>query len=115
MRLYVESNFICELAWLQADSVSCLRIVERAERGGVELAIPAYCLMEPFERLGRLRKERELAADTLRRISDEMGRSPSLIRGEAQVREAKERLIESADVQERALIVRCLRHSPHHR
>ena len=58
MNVYVESNFVLELALLQEQSDSCERILGLAETDGVHLVIPAYCLAEPYEVLTRRRKRR---------------------------------------------------------
>lgn len=58
MNVYVESNFVLELALLQEQSDSCERILELCKTGGVHLVIPAYCLAEPYDALTRRRKRR---------------------------------------------------------
>ena len=58
MNVYVESNFVIELALLQEQRDSCERILELCETDGVQLVIPGYCLAEPYEALTRRRKRR---------------------------------------------------------
>lgn len=53
MNVYVESNFVLELALLQEQHVACEEILLLCERGTLRLVMPAYCLMEPYETLGR--------------------------------------------------------------
>ena len=45
--VYVESNFILELAFLQEQHQACLRILELTEQGSIRLAVPAYCIGMP--------------------------------------------------------------------
>ena len=58
MNVYVESNFILELALLQEQSASCERLVELGAAERISLVIPAYCLAEPYETLIRRRRDR---------------------------------------------------------
>lgn len=56
MNVYVESNFVLELALRQAQSESCQTLV--AATGQITLVVPAYSLAEPYETITRRRKER---------------------------------------------------------
>ena len=53
MIVYVESNFVLELAFRQEDCESSDNILQLAEAGKIELMLPAYFLGEPYERLVR--------------------------------------------------------------
>ena len=59
MKIYVESNFVLELALQQEQASSCEEILELCEGVDRELVVPAYSLAEPYETLIRRRKERE--------------------------------------------------------
>ena len=59
MNVYVESNFVLELALLQEQYPSCEEILSLCEAHRVRLIIPAYCLAEPYETLTRRRKQRK--------------------------------------------------------
>lgn len=59
MKIYVESNFVLELALQQEQASSCEEILELCEGVDRELVGPAYSLPEPYETLIRRRKERE--------------------------------------------------------
>lgn len=68
MIVYVETNFVLELAFLQEESEVCSAIVELSETGQIDLIIPAYSLVEPYEALvRRSKRRRELST----RISEE--------------------------------------------
>ena len=58
MQVYVESNFVLELALRQEQWRSCDNIVKLCEEGSVQLILPGYCLAEPHEALVRRRKRR---------------------------------------------------------
>jgi len=47
MIVYVESNFVLELALLQKEQQSCEDILSLCEVGNVRLILPAMCLTEP--------------------------------------------------------------------
>ena len=53
MNVYVESNFVLELALLQEQHASCEALLRLCEEGGIQLVIPAYSLAEPYETLTR--------------------------------------------------------------
>ena len=58
MNVYVESNFVLELALLQEQSASCEELLGLCGGGRVALVIPAYSLAEPYETLVRRRNQR---------------------------------------------------------
>ena len=59
MNVYVESNFVLELALLQEQYTSCEEILGLCETSGVRLVVPAYSLAEPYETLTRRQKQRK--------------------------------------------------------
>ena len=59
MNVYVESNFVLELALIQEQSASCEEILGLCEANRVRLIIPAYSLAEPYETLTRRHKTRK--------------------------------------------------------
>jgi hypothetical protein len=59
VNVYVESNFVLELALLQEQQASCTEILRLSETGKVRLVIPAYSLAEPYETLVRRHKQRK--------------------------------------------------------
>lgn len=69
MIVYVESNFVLELAFQQEDHDSCDAIVRLAETNEIDLVIPAYSLAEPYERLVRRSRQR---ADLHRNLTTEL-------------------------------------------
>lgn len=75
MIVYVESNFILELAYLQEQHESCTAIVELAEAGSIQLVLPAFSISEPYESFVRRYKERRALLDRLHREIRELSRS----------------------------------------
>lgn len=53
MIVYVESNFVLELAFLQEECAQAEEISKLAESGEIQLAIPAFSGGEPYERMIR--------------------------------------------------------------
>ena len=49
MDVYVETNFVLELALLQEQHESCEKILRFQQTGKIRLIVPAYSLIEPFE------------------------------------------------------------------
>jgi hypothetical protein len=65
VNVYVESNFVPELALLQEQSAACEEILHFCEGGDTRLVVPAYCLMEPYETLVRRQSDRRQLKATL--------------------------------------------------
>jgi len=59
VNVYVESNFVLELALLQEQHASCEEILRLREAGSIHLVIPAYSIAEPYETLVRRHKQRK--------------------------------------------------------
>jgi predicted nucleic acid-binding protein len=58
MIVYVESNFVLEIALEQEQSSSAEAILELAESNTIELAFPSFALSEPFSTIMHRNKER---------------------------------------------------------
>ncbi len=58
MIIYVESNFILELALEQEQCQSCEEILKICESGKGSLVIPAFCIAETYQTLRRRANER---------------------------------------------------------
>jgi predicted nucleic acid-binding protein len=75
MNVYVETNFVLELAFVQDEHESCERILDSCEAGRAMLALPAFCLAESYETLIRRTKKRRRIRDDLDTELRELGRS----------------------------------------
>ena len=64
MNIYVESNFVLELALRQEQYEACENILSICEAGRAKLVLPAFCIAEPYETWVRRAKHRSnLARD----------------------------------------------------
>jgi predicted nucleic acid-binding protein len=59
VNIYVELNFVLELALLQEQHASCEDILRVCEAGNAQLIIPAYSLVAPYETLIRPHRQRK--------------------------------------------------------
>ncbi len=75
MIAYVESNFILELAYVQGEHVSCDRILTLSEERKVVLALPSFCLSEPYESWVRRSRDRRALLDRFAQEIRELSRS----------------------------------------
>jgi predicted nucleic acid-binding protein len=65
MDVYVETNFVLELALLQEQHESCEKILQFQQTGKIRLIVPAYSLIEPFETIFRYAKNRSRVSNDL--------------------------------------------------
>ena len=77
MNIYVESNFVLELALLQEQYKACESILAICEAGETKLVLPAFCIAEPYETLIRRAKQR---GNLSRELTAELGQ---LLRSES--------------------------------
>lgn len=74
-RLYVESNFVCELVFAQESRHECEQILVLAEGQVIELVLPAFCLAEPLQTLGRRHQNRKQLQDGIQHELVQLRRS----------------------------------------
>jgi predicted nucleic acid-binding protein len=77
MIVYVESNFILELALQQEQFESCLKILDFCETGKASLILPAFCIAEPYENLVRRTITRRGIRNSFNKEFDQLKRSKS--------------------------------------
>ena len=65
MNIYVETNFVLELAFEQEQCLSCEQILKFCEAKKARLILPAYSLAEPYEKLNRQARERRKLQQSL--------------------------------------------------
>jgi predicted nucleic acid-binding protein len=75
MDIYVESNFVLEIALSQEQHESCEKIIELCEAGKAHLIIPAYSLVEPHETIIRYSKNRLKVSNDLATEVRQLSRS----------------------------------------
>ena len=109
MIVYVESNFLLELALLQGQWRSCEGIVAFCETAGVRLTIPAYCLIEPYETLTRRHKQRRNIKQEIDREFRQIARTETYADRLSGFRDITDLLIESTKEEEKRVDEVCLR------
>jgi len=75
VNVIVESNFVLELAFRHSEADSARQILELAEAKQIQLAIPAYALVEPLHKLHRIRATRRDFSQKLDQELAQMERS----------------------------------------
>lgn len=109
MNVYVESNFVLELALEQEQCESCEQLIKLASTGSIRLVIPAFSLAEPHIALMRKSSDRSRLSAELQKHLSELARSKPyreapgnfselvavLVRSAEREREGLERAIET--------------------
>lgn len=104
MILFVETNFVLELAFGQEEHGSCRAILDVAKGGdGLELAVPAFCVGEAYGRQIRRQREREGLQRRLAAELGELSRSPAYAGRLEGVGEVSALLTESGEDERRRL------------
>lgn len=75
MIVYVESNFVLELAFLQEEHESCEELLSLSESGDIRLVLPAFSIGEPYEAWVRRSKQRQGLHEQLSTTIRELSRS----------------------------------------
>ncbi len=103
MIVYIESNFVLELAFLQEEYESCKTIINLATKDQITLVLPAYSIGEPYEASVRRSKRRvELHTQLIREIK-ELSRSKPYTEFLKNSQEITNLLIRSVEEEKRRL------------
>lgn len=103
MIVYVESNFVLELALEQEQYKSCEEIISICESDEIKLVIPAFCIAEPYETLGRRANERTQMKTSLRNVLRLLSRSQSYQQEVTALQEVGNLLIRSIEDEQQRL------------
>lgn len=115
MNVYVETNFLLEIAYEQEQEQACLDLLELVESSpSLQLAVPAFCYSEALWNLRGRRKERQALQRQMDLALREIGRTRSLKEhakgdlvglltqsiqdGETRLEDVRERLIHLGEV-----------------
>ncbi len=99
MTIYVESNFVLELALGQEQALAAEAIQEKAERGEIALALPAISLIEPFSTITQRARSSERLRQQVGAHLQQLARShPHLV--EVRALEAVPSLLASIELRE---------------
>jgi predicted nucleic acid-binding protein len=75
MNIYVETNFVLELALEQEECDTCAEIIRLASAGQLRLVVPAFSLAEPHYAIYGKAKSRSRLGEDLRTHLGQLGRS----------------------------------------
>ncbi len=75
MNVYVESNFVLELAFMQEQQESCESILRLCEAGRLRVIMPAYSIVEPHETMVRRERDRKALQERFLREIGQLLRS----------------------------------------
>jgi predicted nucleic acid-binding protein len=95
--VYVESNFVLELALQQEEHAACEQLLRFAEKTRLHLVIPAFSLAEPFSTLSRRHSERRRLKAEFDRELGQLARSVDHAKRLRSFRELTALLVDSAD------------------
>jgi hypothetical protein len=98
MIVYVESNFVLQLTWKQEAVAEAEEILDLARRKAVDLAIPAFALIEPSWTLNNRNKQRKRLLEEMSQHAHEIRRSESQGRIAGAISNAIEQLQPSVSV-----------------
>ncbi len=103
MNVYVESNFVLELAFLQEQCSSCEKILSLCETRRIQLLIPAYSLAEPYETLTRRQKRRKRIKEEFDAELQQIARTSAYVDRLGDLHDLTALLIKLADEEEMRL------------
>ena len=78
MIVYVESNFVLEIAAVQEQHDACEEILKLGERGTIRLVLPAFSVAEPYDVVQRRSSERKHLQDQLSKQLAQLSRTATL-------------------------------------
>lgn len=96
MNIYVESNFVLELAFLQEEHACCSEIVDLAASGRIHLCVPAFCLSESYEAWNHRANRRKKLHTELHSEINELSRTLNYQKRSEDLRDMAELLTGSA-------------------
>lgn len=103
MRVYVESNFTLEMALQQSGVASCEALIDLAADEKIEVAIPAFSIMEPHSTIERRGRDRRTLHERLKTEFDQIARSKNFRADKGRNREVIGLLIAATEQDERHL------------
>lgn len=104
MRVYAESNFVLELALEQEQHRACEQLVRLAAEKAIELVLPAFALLEPYETLVRREIEGEDLHRQLAAQATQLERTASIAADVPRLREAAKLVLRAVQGAARRLL-----------
>lgn len=105
MNVYVETNFLLELVFEQEQAGSCEEIIELCASQKLQMVVPAYSIVEPYEKLVRQTNSRKALQENLDVELRQLARSTSYQQRFGSVQDVYELLTQSSE-QERERFAR---------
>ena len=96
MRVYVETNFVLELALQQEQHAECDALLQLAEAQAIELVLPAYSVVEAIITLERRANERNVLLQHVERELREVARMQGYPAGAKNARDTMKALLVDA-------------------
>ena len=103
MIVYVESNFVLELAFLREEHESCLELLSLSESGDICLVLPAFSIGEPYEAWVRRSKQRLGLHEQLITAIHELSRSKPYQESSGEFQELTDLLLRTDEEEKRRL------------
>ncbi len=103
MIVYLESNFVLELAFLQAEHENCSALLRLSQLGKIRLVLPAFSIGEPYETWVRRSKRRREIHEDLTSAIRELSRSSPYEGASEHFHELTSILIRSGEEEKRRL------------
>ena len=103
MNVFVETNFVLELALEQQESQSCEKLLELAGKHDIRLWIPAYSLIEPHETLTRRHRDRESLRSAISSELTQLARSATMAQRASTSQDVVKLLAESLETESKQL------------
>lgn len=103
MIVYVESNFVLELAFLREEHENCLELLSLSESGDICLMLPAFSIGEPYEAWVRRSKQRLGLHEQLITAIHELSRSKPYQESSDEFQELTDLLLRSDEEEKRRL------------
>ena len=103
MIVYVESNFVLELAFLREEHENCLELLSLSESGDICLVLPAFSIGEPYEAWVRRSKQRLGLHEQLITAIHELSRSKPYQESSDEFQELTDLLLRSDEEEKRRL------------
>ncbi len=97
MRIYVETNFVLEVALQQEQHAACEDILRICEDGLAQLFIPAFSMVEPYQTLDRRHKHRKRMKEALDNELRQLARTTRYTQRLGGFQNLSSLLIDSAD------------------
>lgn len=88
MKVYVETNFIIEMAYHQEQHDCCRSIIQLCAKHGVDLVLPSFCVSESYYELVGKRDSRERLIESMNTESDWLAQSSGVEEKRDSIREA---------------------------